>query len=155
MAQSDPLKKMYGVRFLPPLLALALIAIVAAVALLAFGGGSTGQDPARSRQLNELVALSQKIPAQASGALAGKAGDRWSLGFVAETEQQVVQHLNAHLERLPTEDRPSQAILEQMREDEARHAADALAAGGARLPLPVRALMRGMSKVMTQTTYWV
>jgi ubiquinone biosynthesis monooxygenase Coq7 len=89
------------------------------------------------------------------GALAGKAGDRWSLGFVAETEQQVVQHLNAHLERLPTEDRPSQAILEQMREDEARHAADALAAGGARLPLPVRALMRGMSKVMTQTTYWV
>ena len=89
------------------------------------------------------------------GALAGKAGDRWSLGFVAETEQQVVQHLSAHLERLPAEDRPSQAILEQMREDEARHAADALAAGGARLPLPVRVLMRGMSKVMTQTTYWV
>ncbi len=89
------------------------------------------------------------------GALAGKAGDRWSLGFVAETEQQVVQHLNAHLERLPAEDRPSQAILEQMKEDEARHAADALAAGGARLPLPVRALMQGVSKVMTQTTYWV
>ena len=89
------------------------------------------------------------------GALAGKAGDRWSLGFVAETERQVVQHLNAHLERLPAEDRPSQAILERMREDEARHAADALTAGGARLPLPVRALMRGMSKVMTQTTYWV
>ena len=89
------------------------------------------------------------------GALAGKAGDRWSLGFVAETEQQVVQHLSTHLERLPTEDRPSQAILEQMREDEARHATDALAAGGARLPLPVRVLMRGMSKVMTQTTYWV
>ena len=91
----------------------------------------------------------------AIGALAGKAGDRWSLGFVAETEQQVVQHLNAHLERLPAEDRPSQAILEQMREDEARHAADALAAGGARLPLPVRALMQGVSKVMTRTTYWV
>ena len=89
------------------------------------------------------------------GALAGKAGDRWSLGFVAETEQQVVQHLSTHLERLPAEDRPSQAILEQMRDDEARHAADALAAGGARLPLPVRVLMRGMSKVMTQTTYWV
>ncbi|MDG4553033.1 MAG: 2-polyprenyl-3-methyl-6-methoxy-1,4-benzoquinone monooxygenase [Candidatus Competibacter sp.] len=89
------------------------------------------------------------------GALAGKAGDRWSLGFVAETERQVVQHLNTHLERLPAEDRPSQAILEQMREDEARHAADALAAGGARLPLPVRALMRGMSRVMTRTTYWV
>ncbi len=89
------------------------------------------------------------------GALAGKAGDRWSLGFVAETEQQVVRHLNVHLERLPAEDRPSQAILEQMREDEARHAADALAAGGARLPLPVRALMQGASKVMTRTTYWV
>lgn len=89
------------------------------------------------------------------GALAGKAGDRWSLGFVAETERQVVQHLNAHLERLPSEDQPSRAILEQMREDEARHATGALAAGGASLPLAVRALMRGMSKVMTQTTYWV
>ena len=89
------------------------------------------------------------------GALAGKAGDRWSLGFVAETERQVVQHLNTHLERLPSEDQSSRAILEQMREDEARHATGALAAGGATLPLPVRVLMRGMSKVMTQTTYWV
>lgn len=89
------------------------------------------------------------------GALAGKAGDRWSLGFVAETEQQVVEHLNAHLDRLPSTDRQSRAILEQMREDEARHAVDALAAGGARLPLPVRVLMRGVSKVMTGTTYWV
>ncbi len=91
----------------------------------------------------------------AIGALAGKVGDRWSLGFVAETEQQVVEHLNAHLDRLPPADQQSRAILEQMREDEARHAVDALAAGGARLPLPVRALMRGVSKVMTGTTYWV
>ena len=91
----------------------------------------------------------------AIGALAGAAGDRWSLGFVAETEQQVVEHLNAHLERLPTADQPSRAILEQMREDEARHAAAAMAAGAARLPLPVRALMKSMSKVMTRTTYWV
>jgi 3-demethoxyubiquinol 3-hydroxylase len=97
----------------------------------------------------------------AIGALAGKAGDRWSLGFVAagafatETEQQVVEHLNSHMDRLPATDQQSRAILEQMREDEARHAMDALAAGGARLPLPVRVLMRGVSKVMTKTTYWV
>jgi len=89
------------------------------------------------------------------GALAGAAGDRWSLGFVAETEQQVVEHLNNHLQRLPAHDRPSRAILEQMREDEASHAASAMAAGAARLPLPVRALMKGVSKVMTGTTYWV
>ncbi len=89
------------------------------------------------------------------GALAGVAGDRWSLGFVAETEHQVVEHLNAHLERLPSADQPSRAILEQMKEDEARHAANAMAAGGGRLPLPVRVLMKGVSKVMTETTYWV
>lgn len=91
----------------------------------------------------------------AIGALAGKIGDRWSLGFVAETEYQVVQHLNSHLERLPDRDRTSRAILEQMKEDEARHATDALIAGGARLPLPVRLLMTGVSKIMTQTTYWI
>ena len=91
----------------------------------------------------------------AIGALAGATGDRWSLGFVAETEQQVVEHLNNHLERLPADDQPSRAILEQMKEDEARHAASAMAAGAARLPFPVRALMKGVSKVMTQTTYWV
>ena len=91
----------------------------------------------------------------AIGALAGKAGDRWSLGFVVETEHQVVEHLNSHLDRLPAEDWQDRAILEQMKEDEARHATQALAAGGARLPLPVRLLMKGVSKVMTQTTYWV
>ncbi len=91
----------------------------------------------------------------AIGALAGAAGDRWSLGFVAETEQQVVEHLNAHLERLPATDQPSRAVLKQMREDEARHAAAALAAGAARLPFPVRMLMKGASKLMTQTTYWI
>lgn len=89
------------------------------------------------------------------GAAAGKAGDRWSLGFVAETEHQVVEHLNAHLHRLPVQDQPSRAILEQMKEDEARHATQALEAGGVRLPLPVRALMKGVAKVMTKTTYWV
>jgi ubiquinone biosynthesis monooxygenase Coq7 len=91
----------------------------------------------------------------AIGALAGKAGDRWSLGFVAETEHQVVEHLNTHLNRLPEHDQPSRAILEQMKEDEARHATHALAAGGAQLPLPIRALMKGVAKVMTGTTYWI
>lgn len=91
----------------------------------------------------------------AIGALAGAAGDRWSLGFVAETERQVVEHLNDHLERLPASDQPSRAILEQMKQDEARHAANAMAAGAARLPFPIRALMKGVSKVMTGTTYWV
>ncbi|MCP5158593.1 MAG: 2-polyprenyl-3-methyl-6-methoxy-1,4-benzoquinone monooxygenase [Gammaproteobacteria bacterium] len=89
------------------------------------------------------------------GALAGKAGDRWSLGFVAETEHQVVEHLNSHLSRLPNHDQPSRLILEQMKEDEARHATHALAAGGARLPLPIRVLMKSAAKVMTSMTYWV
>lgn len=93
--------------------------------------------------------------ALAIGALAGKVGDRWSLGFVAETEYQVVRHLDSHLERLPAQDRSSRAILEQMKEDEARHATNAVVAGGTRLPLPIRLLMKGASKVMTQTTYWV
>lgn len=91
----------------------------------------------------------------AIGAAAGKAGDRWSLGFVAETEHQVVEHLNTHLNRLPAQDQQSRAILEQMKEDEARHATHALEAGGVQLPLPVRALMKGVAKVMTGTTYWV
>lgn len=89
------------------------------------------------------------------GTLAGKAGDRWSLGFVAETEHQVVRHLENHLERLPADDHQSRAIIEQMKEDEGRHATSALEAGGAALPLPVRLLMKATSKVMTSTTYWI
>ena len=89
------------------------------------------------------------------GALAGKAGDRWSLGFVAETEHQVVDHLDSHLRRLPVDDQHTRAILEQMKDDEARHATQALAAGGRRLPAPIRWLMKGASKVMTRTAYWV
>ncbi|MBK8181898.1 MAG: 2-polyprenyl-3-methyl-6-methoxy-1,4-benzoquinone monooxygenase [Candidatus Competibacteraceae bacterium] len=91
----------------------------------------------------------------AIGALAGKAGDRWSLGFVAETEYQVIQHLDSHLQRLPAGDQESRAVLEQMKEDEAQHATSAVVAGGARLPLPVRLLMKGASKIMTETTYWM
>jgi len=89
------------------------------------------------------------------GALAGAVGDRWSLGFVAETEDQVVRHLDNHLERLSGKDAKTRAILEQMRTDEARHAAKAREAGAAALPFPVRLLMGATSKVMTKTTYWV
>lgn len=89
----------------------------------------------------------------AIGALAGWAGDKWSLGFIVETEHQVVRHLDAHLERLPTADARSRAILEQMKEDEAHHATTALAAGGAPLPQPVKVLMRLTSKIMTTAAY--
>ena len=87
------------------------------------------------------------------GALAGAAGDRWSLGFVKETEQQVCAHLERHLERLPEADERSRAILSAMREDEARHADDAAAAGAAELPAPVKAAMTLVSKIMTFTAY--
>jgi ubiquinone biosynthesis monooxygenase Coq7 len=91
----------------------------------------------------------------AIGALAGMAGDRWNLGFLAETERQVVEHLEGHLKRLPAEDRKSRAILEQMREDEARHATSALAHGAGELPDPARCLMRLAARVMTGTAYWI
>lgn len=87
------------------------------------------------------------------GALAGLAGDRWSLGFVSETEKQVVRHLDSHLAQVPLEDERTRAILEQMREDELRHAVTAEEAGGAPLPEPVRRLMTLMSQVMTFSTY--
>lgn len=91
----------------------------------------------------------------AIGALAGRAGDKWSLGFVVETERQVVKHLEEHLERLPAQDRKSRAVLEQMKQDEAHHATTALQAGGAELPEPVKQLMRLTSKVMTATAYYL
>lgn len=91
----------------------------------------------------------------AIGALAGAIGDRWSLGFVVETEHQVVRHLDEHLERLPPHDQRSRAVLEQMKTDEAQHATIALHAGGAALPEPVKKLMQLTSKVMTRTAYWL
>ncbi|HHH38417.1 MAG TPA: 2-polyprenyl-3-methyl-6-methoxy-1,4-benzoquinone monooxygenase, partial [Sedimenticola sp.] len=75
------------------------------------------------------------------GAIAGLAGDKWSLGFVAETEHQVVRHLEEHLHRIPPEDRRSRAILEQMKRDEQQHATQALEGGGAPLPEPVKLAM--------------
>ena len=89
----------------------------------------------------------------AIGAAAGALGDRWNLGFLAETERQVVRHLEGHLGRLPETDRKSRAIVEQMRDDEARHATSALQHGGAELPAPVRAAMQASSKVMTGTAF--
>jgi ubiquinone biosynthesis monooxygenase Coq7 len=88
----------------------------------------------------------------AIGALAGLAGDRWNLGFLAETERQVVAHLDGHLKRLPEEDRKSRAVLESMRTDEARHATSAIGHGAAELPAPAKAFMRLTSKVMTGTS---
>jgi ubiquinone biosynthesis monooxygenase Coq7 len=91
----------------------------------------------------------------AIGAGAGLAGDKWSLGFVAETERQVVKHLEGHLQRLPQHDTKSRAILEQMKIDEGHHATGAVAAGGVELPLPVKQAMGLASKVMTKTAYWI
>jgi ubiquinone biosynthesis monooxygenase Coq7 len=91
----------------------------------------------------------------AIGALAGIAGDKWSLGFVVETENQVVRHLDSHLAQLPEHDAKDRAILGQMKEDESRHATTAVAAGAAELPAPAKALMALTSKVMTTTAYWV
>ncbi len=91
----------------------------------------------------------------AIGAAAGAAGDKWSLGFVAETEHQVIRHLDEHLHKMSPRDEKSRAILEQMKVDEGHHATVALHAGGAELPFPVKKLMGLMSKVMTRTTYWV
>jgi ubiquinone biosynthesis monooxygenase Coq7 len=87
------------------------------------------------------------------GALAGAAGDRWSLGFVKETEQQVCNHLDRHLERLPAQDQRSRVIIEAMREDELRHAVNAAEAGAAELPRAVKTAMTLVSKVMTFTAY--
>lgn len=89
----------------------------------------------------------------AIGALAALAGDRWSLGFVVETERQVEAHLGEHLRRLPEADGRSRAILTAMRADESRHADNAQARGGAPLPPPVPTLMRGASALMKAIAY--
>ena len=89
------------------------------------------------------------------GLVAGRLGDRVSLGFVVETERQVESHLDDHLDRLPAGDHASRAIVAQMKADEATHAAQARAAGGADLPAPARALMRLAARVMTTTAHYV
>lgn len=89
------------------------------------------------------------------GAFAGLFGDPVSLGFIAETERQVIHHLDSHLDRLPEDDVRSRRILEQMRADEAHHAESARELGGVPLPAPVQRVMGLVSKVMTRTAYWV
>jgi 3-demethoxyubiquinol 3-hydroxylase len=89
------------------------------------------------------------------GAAAGLAGDRWSLGFVVETERQVEDHLDEHLDQVPEYDERTRAILEQMKADEIHHAQVAKAAGGAELPAPIRAAMRLTSRLMTRMVYWL
>ncbi len=91
----------------------------------------------------------------AMGALSGLRGDKWNLGFLAETERQVEGHLGSHLDRLPQQDEKSRAIVGRMKEDEARHAISAIDHGAAELPDPVKRAMRFASKVMTGSTYWV
>lgn len=87
------------------------------------------------------------------GLLAGRLGDRVSLGFVVETERQVEAHLASHLERLPEGDHDSRAIVAQMKDDEARHAQDAQNAGAANMPAPVKALMQASARLMTTVAH--
>jgi len=91
----------------------------------------------------------------AIGALAGAMGDRWNLAFLAETERQVEEHLSGHLQALPTSDRRTRAVVEAMRDDEARHRATAISLGAAEMPDPARQAMRVASKLMTSVAYYV
>lgn len=91
----------------------------------------------------------------AIGLVAGRAGDRWSLGFIVETERQVEAHLAGHLDKLPRSDQRSRELLEQMQRDEARHGHEAQHAGAAKLPGPVREAMRVAARVMTHTAYHI
>lgn len=89
------------------------------------------------------------------GIVAGKLGDAWNLGFLAETERQVGAHLDRHLAKLPPQDGRSRAIIDQMKTDEASHAETAVRLGANELPAPVKGAMRLMSKVMTRTAYYL
>ncbi len=89
------------------------------------------------------------------GATAGAVGDKWSLGFVAETERQVEVHLKEHLDRWPPQDKKSRAVLEQMKLDESQHAKMALAAGGEKLPAPIKFAMKISAKLMTTSVRWL
>lgn len=91
----------------------------------------------------------------AIGAASGVLGDRWSLGFVEETEHQVSDHLTGHMKKLPVEDSRSRAIVSKMRDEEIEHGANAKAAGASELPGPVKDLMRMTARLMTRTAYWM
>lgn len=89
------------------------------------------------------------------GAVAGMFGDPWSLGFVAETETQVIKHLESQLQLLPTEDIKSYKILQQMQQDEAKHRQDAIHYGAKDLPAPIKSIMNITAKIMVKTAYWI
>lgn len=91
----------------------------------------------------------------AIGAIAGKCGDAWSLGFLAETERQVEGHLADHMARLPAHDRKSWEVLEQMKRDEIRHAETAVDHGARELPPPIKLAMKLTSRLMTRLSYWI
>ena len=91
----------------------------------------------------------------AIGAASGALGDRWSLGFIAETEKQVCEHLDSHLDGLPADDLRSRSVVRQMRDEEQEHGDHAREAGAAELPPPVQRLMRLSARVMTRSAYWV
>ena len=110
----------------------------------------------RLQELNDRPSLLNPLwyaGAFAIGAIAGRLGDKISLGFVAETERQVEHHLDSHLDKLPEQDTRSRAIVAQMRDDEIRHGDNARQAGGIDLPAPIRQAMRAASRVMTSTAY--
>lgn len=112
----------------------------------------------RLRQLNSHTSVLNPlwyVGAYALGAVAARCGDAISLGFVVETEKQVEAHLNSHLGLLPDTDHASRAIVEQMRDDEIAHGANAQQLGAKELPFPVRAAMKAMAKIMTTTAYYV
>jgi ubiquinone biosynthesis monooxygenase Coq7 len=89
------------------------------------------------------------------GMVAGMIGDQWSLGFVAETERQVIAHLQSHLQKLPTQDQRSYIILQKMEIDETKHHDEAVALGAKELPDMIKKTMELTSKIMVKTTYWV
>ena len=110
----------------------------------------------RLQELNDRPSLLNPLwyaGAFAIGAIAGRLGDKISLGFVAETERQVEHHLDSHLDKLPEQDTRSRAIVAQMRDDEIRHGDNARQAGGIDLPAPIRQAMRAASRVMTTAAY--
>jgi ubiquinone biosynthesis monooxygenase Coq7 len=118
---------------------------------LVWSAGRIGELGGRTSLLNPLWYAG----AFALGAAAGALGDRWNLAFLAETERQVEAHLAGHLERLSPADRKTRAVVEAMREDEARHRESAIALGAAELPEPVKLGMRAMAKAMTTVAYRV
>lgn len=91
----------------------------------------------------------------AIGLTAGLIGDQWNLGFLAETENQVVQHLEKHIQLLPAQDQKSYKVLQQMQQDEAQHRDDAMKAGAHVLPEMIKQLMRMTSKLMVKVSYWI